>query len=471
MSTPRFRDLSPVEAASVVDSFLGERPDVDFTEKLAGQHLTATFDPATGWRYTIKSGESSSGGYFPDVEEALEEHHPRTRPVKYTFEVLKKRRRPDYIAYDLKNDVAAEYSGTMTPEAARRLNSAQDSVTFLTRDDIRKPVAGLLVDPKTRNVLKKFSAAAKVGRASRAEKIAIESILMDLVDSEKMSSAAGGPRVEGLFGLVGRQGFKIPSKKYADVQLLQAKFYALARRLGAHGVAARFDAAGGDPNADQVVKDVIDYVDYMASDGPGPGFKVFFGPAEATKLKALADSYLSGVLAAGRKLANIFMNRVSDRSSWVASGLSEGLRYSAKNRVVVRQGQYGDFSDSGVGDKVKLTEKLLKRIVAEESERLDEERFRQRVRRELSILREEKAVSVGKQITGTSKSEKAVSYIEKNPALSKAIDSLRTSSDLAAFMQGVISLATRENIDQEELKSALNKVVSGVKSAKSEKES
>lgn len=471
MSTPRFRDLSPASAAAVVDAFLGDESGVDFTEKLAGQHLTAASRDGTRWKYTIKSGESGSGGYFPDLENALAMHHPRTGPVEYSFEVLKTRRRPDFIAYDLKNDVAAEYSGAMTPEVARRLNSAQRQVTFLTRDDIRKPVAGLVVDPKTRSILKKFSAAAAAGRVSRDEKTAVEAILMDLVDAEGVSSAAGGPRIEGLFGLVDRQGFKIPSKKYADVQLLQAKFYALSRRLGSHGTADRFDAAAGDPDADRVVRDVIDYIDFMASGGPGPGFKVFFGPAEAAKLKVLADNYVAGDAAAGRKLAALFMQRVSDRSSWTVSGLSEGLRYSAKNGVVVRQGEYDDFT--GVrGGNMKLTENLLKKLIAEESDRLDEERFRQRVRRHLSALREEKpAASVGKELSSTAQSDKAVSYIEKNPALSKAIDSLKTSNDLAAFMQGVISLATKENIDQEELKSALNKVASGIKAAKPEKDS
>jgi hypothetical protein len=334
-------------------------------------------------------------------------------------------------------------------------------------------VSGLVIDPKVRRTLERFSAAAREGRVTRDAKIAIESILMDLVDSEGVSSAAGGKRVEGLFGLVDRRGFKIPSKSYADVQLMQSKFYALSRRLGSRGLTARFDAAAGDPAGDQVVQDVLEYIDYMSSGGPGPGFKVFFGPAEVAKLKVLADDYVKGDAAAGRRLAELFMQRVSDRARWTVSGLSEGVRYSTKIGVGVRQGQYVDFTgDVNEEGNMKLTENLLRRLVAEESNRLDEERFRQRVRRQLSILREEKpAASVGKELTGTAQSDKAVDYIEKNPALSKAIDSLKTSNDLAAFMQGVISLATKENIDQEELKSALNKVASGIKAAKPGKDS
>lgn len=104
--------------------------------------------------------------------------------------------------------------------------------------------------------------------------------------------------------------------------------------------------------------------------------------------------------------------------------------------------------------------------------RLLEGSLRRSIRRQLQIIKEEgDGAAVGKQLKDTSKSEKAISYIEKNPALTKAIDSLQTSGDLAAFIQGVISLATKENIDQDELKSALNKVVAGVKSAKPDEKS
>ena len=55
------------------------------------------------------------------------------------FEVLKPENRPDYIDYIIGDQVIAiEFSGRLTKEQADFLNSKQDDVKFLTKQDIIK---------------------------------------------------------------------------------------------------------------------------------------------------------------------------------------------------------------------------------------------------------------------------------------------------------------------------------------------
>lgn len=457
MPTPLFSDLSDADAVAVVEEFLGRTSGIEFTEKLAGQHITAESKDGSDWIYSTKSGSRGRGGYFPNVERALAHAHPRSKkPIKYEFEVIRQHRRPDFIAYDLKNDIAAEYSGAMTPAIAELLNAEQDEVTFMTRADIRKQVGNFKIDTATRRSLEAFVAAAKTGNVTKSQKKSAEESLMRLIDAGIGTSVAGGKRIEGLFGMSAAGGFKIPSRAYAEVQLAQSKFYALARRIGAEGLARRFSAAAGDPTTDKVVQDVIDYVELVATRGVPAGFRMFFDVSTARNLKRLLDNYVAGDIQAGRRAAAIFMQRVSDKSGWVSSGLSESRGILRKYSKDISQSNYDDLSEGRQKDTMR-------------KEKLAEERLRGEIRKQLRLIEAAEKADVGKELTSTAKSDKAIEYIEKNPAITKVIDSLQTSSDLAAFMQGVIAMATRENIDQDELKSALAKVVSGVKSAKPDK--
>jgi hypothetical protein len=350
MPTPRFRDLSPEAAASVVDAFLGGETTAEFTEKMAGQHLTAIVKPDGSVDYAIKTGSpTGGGGYFPDLEEALERHHPPVKKtVRYQFEVLKKSKRPDYIDYPLSAAVTAvEYGGVMSKAVADALNAAQTSVVFYTKDSIRKAVGGIVSDPETKKILKSFRRKAASGSATKAETLEVEELLMDLVDSGKIPPTLGGSRMEGLFGTVtGGRGFKIPSRSYADLQLRQAKFYAIVRADRERETIARFKTAAADPSSDKAVSDVLEYIDYMSSGGPGPGFKVFFTHAEIDSLKTLADSYRGGNAAAGKKLAADFFKRVANRTAWVSSGVQEvaqkTLRINGRNGTSVTALSYGD---------------------------------------------------------------------------------------------------------------------------------
>jgi hypothetical protein len=340
VSTPRFRDLSPDAAADVVSAFLGKKSSTDFTEKLAGQHMTATRSSGR-WNFSIKSGESGSGGFFPDVEDALIDFHPKGKsPVTYRFEVVNKYDRPDFIDYKLDRNTAIEFSGTMTSAVAEKLNSSQSTVKFLTKDDIRKPVSSLVSDPEVKSALRKFvSSVSRGGVPSPEETMQVEEMLMDLVDSGKIPSTLGGGRIEGLFGTAGEKGFKIPSREYADLQRQQAKFYAIVKGGKVYDAYDRFDAAARDPRSDRLVKDVLDYIDTLSKGKVGKGFRLFFSPAEARDLKRLAGKYETGKVQAGRDLARTFFARVRDRDSWASSGLQEsaGINFSKSTQLHTSQ--------------------------------------------------------------------------------------------------------------------------------------
>lgn len=324
MPTPRFENLTPEESIAVLDAFLGRDSSAQFTEKLAGQHITARVSPPRKVAYAIKShgGRFGGSGYFPDVESALEQYHPTvSAPVVYNFEVIRTSRRPDYIDYPVKKLTAIEYTGILTKETADLLNSSQKRVSFLTKDDIKRDVRSLVTDPAQRSKLEDVRQRLSAGEpVSTAQKREIAAILEDLVDAGKVPSSLGGPRIEGLFGQVGPSGFKIPSKSYADIQRRQAKFYAASKKRDSYKYPSRFANAVSDPASDGLVSDVLEYIDYMASGGPGPGFRVFFSALEAKDLKRLSDAYRSGDASAGSQLAREFFDRISDRDSWAASG-------------------------------------------------------------------------------------------------------------------------------------------------------
>ena len=353
MSTPRFRDLRPASQAAVVDSFLGQMSDARFSEKLAGQHLSAFVYPDGRVKYSIKDSETlGSGGYFPSLETALEDFHPPVKsPVTYEFEVLKKTNRPDYIDYQLKKHMTAvEYSGEMTPATARALNDAQDEVEFVVKGGIEKSVSGLGLSEETTEELRSFRDDASVGPISKDRVKKIETILMDIIDDGRIPSSLGGDRIEGLFGRVHDTGFKIPAKKYADIQADQAKFYAVVRSGKSWSTQARFVASAGGPETDKLVNDVLDYIDKMAAGGPGPGFRVFFSPEEARSLQKLSDQLRTGDKKAAARLARTFFARVEDRSAWVSSGLKEALQMTpGKNFSNRMRDDTADYSDNILG--------------------------------------------------------------------------------------------------------------------------
>lgn len=336
--TPRFRNLSPEAMISVIDSFLGAREDVDFTEKLAGSNFSVTVEPGGAKSYTTKSMREKPGaptkGIFPTVEKAIDEVHPEvSAPVTYSFEILRKTKRPDYIDYKITHDIAAvDFSGKLTPDLARKLNDAQSDVYFLTKADIKKSVGKLVKDDATRAKLQTAKAKIESGQITKQEIADVDDTLSDLIDSGAVPSTLGGGRIEGLFGTVGGKGFKIPSKAYADVQKDQSRFYAMMMKGGK--LADRFQAAveSGTLSSDKLLSDVVDYLQRLSTGGLPPGFRAFFTPEEAKELLSYYDDMLAGNAKAGKTFGSKFFGRVKNKEQWVSTGelKREARRFSSR---------------------------------------------------------------------------------------------------------------------------------------------
>lgn len=361
--TPRFRNLSPEAMISVIDNFLGAKDDVDFTEKLAGSNFSATVEPGGGKKYTTKSmkddPKAPTRGIFPDVEKVLNQLHPDvSSPVTYTFEILKKEKRPDYIDYAMDHDIAAvEFSGKLTPALAAELNAAQSDVYFLTKSDIKKSVGKLIKDDATRARLEAAKAKLESGKISKEDVADVEDTLSDLIDTGMVPSTLGGGRIEGLFGFAGGKGFKIPSKAYAAVQKDQARFYAMTMKGGKMG--DRFAAAveSGDPSSDKLIADAVDYLQRLSAGGLPPGFRAFFTPDEAQELLGYYDAMVAGHTKAGKLFASKFFGRIKNKDQWVSSGelKRESRRYRSGLRITET-------------NRPGITVENLRRIVREELE-------------------------------------------------------------------------------------------------------
>ena len=307
MPTPRFRDLDPQQSLEVIDAFLGADSKVSFTEKLAGQNLVAIVTPTGDVLTTSKSVGRIASGMFPEVTGPLEKFHPPVETnTKYTFEIIRSAKRPDFIDYKIDTPyVAVEFSGAMTKDVEQQLNSRQKDVKFYTSDDIKKSVKGVL-GPEQKTYLQFIRDKIAVGaKLTPQEKSETEDVLMSALDSGAFPSSIGGQRIEGLFGTTASGGFKIPSKKYAEIQRMQAGLYGAVKNEGKKEFSLRFQE---EKAGDRLVADVLKYLEKVAGTQQTPGFRFFFSPVEAKEL-------LSGDI---KELGKKFYDRVKSKD-WVSS--------------------------------------------------------------------------------------------------------------------------------------------------------
>ena len=311
MPTPRFSDLSSSDALQVIDAFLGKETLAEFTEKIAGQNLVVLVRPNEVITTSKKHGDKPIR-IFSEVREAIEAFHPKVSDeVRYTFEVLKKER-PDFVDYVLSDAVyVIDIGGNLSSQIAESLNSSQDKVKFVTKNSITRPVAGAADDAQT-ETLQSFRSKLMSGqKISKQETAQIESVLSNLLDQGAFPSVFGGGRIEGLFGAVKGSKFKIPSKKYSDIQRLHSGLYASVLRSNKRDFVARFSSADA---SDKLVSDVRNYLEKVATTSLEPGFRTFFKPSEAKQLASLTNA----------QLAPIVYDRISSKK-WVPT-TAEGVR-------------------------------------------------------------------------------------------------------------------------------------------------
>lgn len=355
----------------VIDNFLGAKETVDFTEKLAGSNFDATIYPDGQHSYTTKSlGRELPSGLFPEVERILGAYHPPvTQAVTYNFELLKKSKRPDFIDYRMDHDVTvAEFGGKLTRQVADLLNSEQKEVRFLTRDDIKKSVGNLIKDDTTRQKLNDAKIKIQSGTITKLEILEIDELLMDLIDTGRVPSSISGGRVEGIFGIAGTKGFKIPSKMYSQIQRDQSGFVAVIKSKIPY--LARFVNAAelGDLQSDRLVNDVIRYLENLAKGGAPTGFRTYFSPEEARNLLAMVPDMQSGSKTAvktAKTFSSAFFKRVKDKERWVSTGEIQAENFLRKLRQMIVEYSY----DQRKIASIRISVSHLRRIIKEELRR------------------------------------------------------------------------------------------------------
>lgn len=101
--------------------------------------------------------------------------------------------------------------------------------------------------------------------------------------------------------------------------------------------------------------------------------------------------------------------------------------------------------------KIKLEQ--LKKIIREEYQNHVAKR----------VNEESEPATTGKDIKGSTSSEKAGELLGKNKALMSIIDKITTKDALADFLQTTLKLAAEKGIDQSEAEGALKKVLGAMK--------
>jgi hypothetical protein len=307
MPTPRFKDLRPGEAIVVIDSFLGNQSIASFTEKLAGQNLLVEIYPDGKVIFTTKRLKGVEVNIFPKVKEVLNSFHPQVTSVtRYEFEVLKKSGRPDYIDYILPaNLTVVEFSGNLTQEVAQRINSSQKDVIFYDSSFIKKPIS-VALSQNQRIFLEDVRTKLKDRSITKQELQQVDELLSTVLDEGGYTSSFGG-RLEGLVGDVGGKKFKIPSKKYTDVQKLHSGLYGAVLKTRKKDFVSRFQSASTE-GEDRLVDDTRKYLEKISTGSIDPGFRIFFSPSEAKKMLSLPNE----------QLGQIVYNRISSKN-WVST--------------------------------------------------------------------------------------------------------------------------------------------------------
>ena len=326
--TPRVSDLSQEDIILVIEDILGREPLGSYTEKLAGQNLTVYIrgGAVTGqFKGKTESSWSDLSGVAAEIRQSS--LPDSVGDITFSFEILKPENRPDYLDYAIGGKtVVVEFTGALTKEMARVLNTSQRRLKFLTKEDITKrprPLSAATAETM-RDHLNALTTQKKVTKEKKEQ---IESdISAALVEIFGESIFGGAP--EGIFVTGTSKSFKIPEKTYADVQRLSAPIYAVFSEKGKIPMNVIYDrfaaiSSGAQPNpeSDGIWRDLKRYLTAAAA-GFSPGYMTFFSPSEARALLGTMDKIAAGSDTAGtatRSLLSQVRGRVSDKRSWVST--------------------------------------------------------------------------------------------------------------------------------------------------------
>lgn len=96
-----------------------------------------------------------------------------------------------------------------------------------------------------------------------------------------------------------------------------------------------------------------------------------------------------------------------------------------------------------------------------------ESKLRKIIRNQIhDLLKEDGEVDTGKDIKGTTASDKATEKVTSNPAIKAALDAIKTPDGLASFLQDVTNAVAEKGMDQSKVVAAIKKFGREVLAAK-----
>jgi hypothetical protein len=200
----------------------------------------------------------------------------------------------------------------LTKEEANSLNSAQEHITFISRDDIRH--TNFNISEADTLVIENIREKLSAGRVSRSELRHAGLKIADVLARSVPASVLGGP-IEGFMVQQGGGSYKVVNPEYARVQRLQAPLYAA---FGGRSNMSKRDIRSRLMNpaeGDRMIQDIKRYLESV-SEMP-EGFRTFFSSEAAEEISTALDSAISGDADAGDRVYRRINHRVNDRDSWV----------------------------------------------------------------------------------------------------------------------------------------------------------
>jgi len=303
---------------SLINYALDQEGVFDFTEKFAGTHIELVYQP-DGHVDARSKAVRQSGGDFSrpprvakTIGNAIELLDPPSEPKEFAFEYIATTDRPDYINYLVGDKpIAIEYSGMMTINEVEILNSSQEEIGFMNKDQVT--IASFEFSADDENILLDLSQEIEAGKIKRNRLKEIGAEVSRIITSAIPQSFVGGP-IEGLMVQAGEDIYKIPNPAYADIQRLQAPIYAVFSGRGGlrkREVKNRLMNFSGN---DRIVSNIDSYL--MAVAEMPSGFRSFFSADEIDDLLILLDGLKSGDPEAGAGIYDAFNSRVNDRNAW-----------------------------------------------------------------------------------------------------------------------------------------------------------
>ncbi len=329
--TARLSDLTKDDILDVLSDILGNESLRNYTEKMAGQHLSAKIEGGevlakfkSSYDDEFKKTDIAGVVKFLNEQRLFDNFDEGT---SFSFEIIKSHddSRPDYLDYMSEGKtIVVEYSGILTKQIAEKLTNSSTRYIFFTKTDINKSPKKLSAELHQK-ITDSYNFVANAKKIDKSQKQEIEDIISRSLSEIFGESILGGPS-EGVFVTGASKNFKIPDENYAQVQRIQAPIYAVFSRKGkmsSDELAQRFLAVAEDPSlikTDKLYSDVKRYLTYNTEGNLKKGYRTFFTVDEA---QSLLDDLDNVIKTADTIQAKKFVSKIRSRASnpvkWVST--------------------------------------------------------------------------------------------------------------------------------------------------------